>query len=91
MLLFAFHGATFLTLRTNGELCERAAARGPAARPARGVGVAALLAWTVAVAVDRNDKDVFPPRAPGRARRRWRSLLAVVFVFGAPQRLGVRR
>ena len=31
VLLFAFHGATYLTLRTTGELCRRAAA---AARPA---------------------------------------------------------
>ena len=29
VLLFAFHGATFLTLRTTGELCERAAAARP--------------------------------------------------------------
>src|SRR5213592_3664976 len=26
VILFAFHGATYLTLRTSGELCERAAA-----------------------------------------------------------------
>jgi cytochrome d ubiquinol oxidase subunit II len=64
VLLFAFHGATFLTLRTSGELCERA--RHTARRlavPAAAVG-AAFLAWTVAVAVDRNDKDVFPPILP---------------------------
>src|SRR6187200_1073377 len=64
VVLFAFHGATFLALRTTGDLCERAA------RTARGIAVpAALLAagflvWTVAVAVDRNDKDVFPPALP---------------------------
>ena len=64
VLLFAFHGATFLTLRTTGDLSERAAA---AARrlaiPAAVVGALAL-AWTVAVAVDRNDKDLFPPLLP---------------------------
>jgi cytochrome bd ubiquinol oxidase subunit II len=64
VLLFCFHGATFLTLRTTGELYERA---GRVARrlalPAGLVG-AAFLAWTVAVAVDRNDKDVFPPVLP---------------------------
>jgi cytochrome bd ubiquinol oxidase subunit II len=64
VLLFAFHGATFLTLRTTGELCRRA---GLAARrlsiPAALVGVA-FLVWTVVVAVDRNDKDVFPPVVP---------------------------
>jgi cytochrome d ubiquinol oxidase subunit II len=62
--LFAFHGATFLTLRTKGVLCERAARAArllsiPAAALAAG-----FLVWTVAVAVDRNDKDVFPPVLP---------------------------
>jgi cytochrome d ubiquinol oxidase subunit II len=62
--LFAFHGATFLTLRTSGELAIRAS---DAARrlslPAAAAGTALVL-WTVAVAVDRNDKDVFPPLLP---------------------------
>jgi cytochrome d ubiquinol oxidase subunit II len=64
VLLFAFHGAIFLTLRTTGDLCERA---GVAARrlaiPAVAVG-AGYLVWTVAVAVDRNDKNVLPPVLP---------------------------
>jgi cytochrome d ubiquinol oxidase subunit II len=64
VLLFAFHGATFLTLRTAGDLCERA---GRAARrlsiPAAVLGAIAL-GWTVAVAIDRNDKDLFPPVLP---------------------------
>jgi cytochrome bd ubiquinol oxidase subunit II len=64
VLLFAFHGATFLTLRVSGELAERAerAARTlaiPAALVAAG-----FLAWTVAVAMDRNEKDLFPPALP---------------------------
>jgi cytochrome d ubiquinol oxidase subunit II len=64
VLLFAFHGATFLVLRTHGQLRARAtaAARGlslPAALVAAG-----FVAWTVAIAVDRNDKDVFPPALP---------------------------
>ena len=62
--LFAFHGATFLTLRTTGELCARAAATARRLSiPAAAVG-AALVLWTVAVGVDRNDKDVFPPLLP---------------------------
>ena len=62
--LFAFHGATFLTLRTVGELRERAD------RTARRLSIpaallaAVFLAWTVAVAMDRNDKDLFPPVVP---------------------------
>jgi cytochrome d ubiquinol oxidase subunit II len=62
--LFAFHGATFLTLRTVGELHARAehAAR-RLAIPAVVMG-AVYVAWTVAVAIDRNDKDLFPPVLP---------------------------
>jgi len=64
VLLFAFHGATFLTLRTTGELCERAAgaARRLAIPAAAAAGV--LMGWTVVVAVDRNDKSTFPPVLP---------------------------
>jgi cytochrome bd ubiquinol oxidase subunit II len=64
VLLFAFHGATFLTLRTTGDLCERAAAAARRLSPAAALATAAFLSWTVAVAVDRNDKSVFPPILP---------------------------
>jgi cytochrome d ubiquinol oxidase subunit II len=62
--IFAFHGATFLTLRTQGDLLERAT------RAARRLSLLAavlgtgFLIWTVIVAVDRNDKSVFPPVLP---------------------------
>jgi cytochrome bd ubiquinol oxidase subunit II len=80
VLLFAFHGATYLTLRTTGELCERAAhAARRLAVPAT-VGAGGLLAWTVAVAVDRNDKDLFPPALPA-ALGIAVLLLAMAFVF----------
>ena len=62
--LFAFHGATFLTLRTSGDLRVRAeSAARRLAIPAAVLG-AIYLAWTVAVAMDRNDKDLFPPAFP---------------------------
>ena len=88
VLLFAFHGATYLTLRTTGELCRRAAAAAGRLSIATAVVGAAFLVWTVAVAVDRNDKDVFPPLLP--------ALLAIArcsappSACGSPQRLGVR-
>jgi cytochrome d ubiquinol oxidase subunit II len=64
VLVFAFHGASYLTLRTTGELCTRArAAARMLALPAVAVA-AAYLIWTVVVAVDRNDTDVFPPLLP---------------------------
>ncbi len=62
--LFAFHGATFLTLRMEGELRTRI--EGVARRlavPAAALG-AVYLVWTVVVAMDRNDKDLFPPALP---------------------------
>jgi cytochrome bd ubiquinol oxidase subunit II len=62
--LFAFHGAAFLTLRLHGSLGARAVRAARAlAIPAAGLG-AALVSWTVAVGVDRNEKDVFPPVVP---------------------------
>jgi cytochrome d ubiquinol oxidase subunit II len=64
VLLFAFHGAIYLTLRTRGDLLERArAAARRLALPAAVVATGFLI-WTVAVAVDRNDKDVFPSALP---------------------------
>ena len=80
VLLFAFHGATFLSLRTLGDLHERAG------RTARGLSIpAALVAgvfvvWTVKVAVNHNDKDVFPPIVPALVAIA-ALVLAVVFVF----------
>ena len=70
-------------LRAGGR--DGAAARGRRrARRSR-----ASSSWTVAVAVDRNDKDVFPPILPaalGDRRRRARGALRL----RATQRLGVR-
>jgi cytochrome d ubiquinol oxidase subunit II len=64
VLLFAFHGAIFLALRTAGELGVRAAATARRLSIPAAAGGAALALWTVAVAVDRNDKDVLPPLLP---------------------------
>jgi cytochrome d ubiquinol oxidase subunit II len=64
VLLFPFHGATFLTLRTTGDLCERATAAARRLSVLAALVLAAFLSWTVAVAVDRNDKSVFPPILP---------------------------
>jgi cytochrome bd ubiquinol oxidase subunit II len=62
--LFAFHGATFLTLRMTGELYERTSRIAKMlALPAAAV-VAGFAIWTVVVATDRNDKSVFPPVLP---------------------------
>ena len=80
VLLFAFHGAAYLTLRTTGELCDRAAATARWLALPAAVAAGGLLVWTVAVAVDRNDKDVFPPVLPAAVGIAV-LLLAVVFLF----------
>jgi cytochrome d ubiquinol oxidase subunit II len=64
VIVFAFHGANYLTLRTTGDLCQRAErAATTLAVPAVAAG-AAFLIWTVVVAIDHNDKGVFPPIVP---------------------------
>jgi cytochrome d ubiquinol oxidase subunit II len=67
VLLFAFHGATFLTLRLDGALRERA--EGLARRLAlpAAVVVAGVLAWTAGVATDRNDRSLLPVLVPAVA------------------------
>ena len=64
VLIFAFHGAVFLTLRTTGGLYERARRAALALVVPALASCAGYLIWTVAVAVDRNDKSVFPPVLP---------------------------
>ena len=87
--LFAFHGATFLTLRTAGELRDRAeAVARRLAIPAAVLG-AAYLVWTVAVAMDRNDKDLFPPVLPA-ALGIVALALAIVFLYRGEQRARIR-
>ena len=77
--IFAFHGATYLTLRTRGDLRTRAGrAAGRLSLGAAALGAAFLIS-TVVVAVDRNDKDVFPPVLPA-AIGIVALVLAVVFI-----------
>jgi cytochrome bd ubiquinol oxidase subunit II len=64
VLLFAFHGASYLTLRTTGDLCTRAKVAARTLAVPAVVGVGGFVIWTVAVAVDRNHKGIFPPVLP---------------------------
>jgi cytochrome d ubiquinol oxidase subunit II len=80
VLLFAFHGATFLSLRVTGELAGRATRAARRLAVPAAVVAAAFIAWTVAVAMDRNDKDLFPPVLPA-ALGIAALALAVVFLF----------
>ncbi len=58
--LFAFHGAVYLTLRTTGNLHARAGSLARMLSVPAVVLAAALLIWTLAVGIDKNDQDVFP-------------------------------
>jgi cytochrome d ubiquinol oxidase subunit II len=80
VLLFAFHGSTYLTIRTVGDLCERAAVAARRLSVVAALAVAGFLSWTVAVAVDHNDKSVFPPVLPA-ALGIAAVVLAVLFVM----------
>ena len=60
VLLFALHGAAFLTLRTSGELRDRARAAAARLAVVAAVVGAAFLVATLVVGMDNNDKDLFP-------------------------------
>jgi cytochrome bd ubiquinol oxidase subunit II len=64
VVLFAFHGATFLMLRTTGALRGRVANAATTLAVPAAVFIAAFAVWTVVLATDRNDKNVFPPVLP---------------------------
>jgi cytochrome d ubiquinol oxidase subunit II len=64
VLLSAFHGAVFLTLRTLGDLQARARATAARLAPAAALVGAGFLIWTLVVASDANDKGVFPGILP---------------------------
>ena len=62
--LFALHGATYLSLRTLGDLRERAAATARRLSVLGAVLAVAFLAWTVVVAHNRNERGVVPVAIP---------------------------
>ena len=81
LVLFGFHGALFLALRTTGELELRA--RGLALRLAAPAALLVLgfLVWTYANAVDAHDKGIVPGVVPIAA-------MALPFAAGAFLRAG---
>jgi cytochrome bd ubiquinol oxidase subunit II len=62
--LFAFHGANFLALRTEGDLRRRATAASRRLAPVAVAGGAGLLAWTLVVAHDANHRNLLAPAFP---------------------------
>ena len=93
VLLFAFHGATYLTLRTTGELCRRAAAAARRLSIVTAVVGAGFLIWTVAVAAfSRNMpfNQFIVEQLAGCCRRCSRSshCSAPLSAFGSPAAAG---
>ena len=80
VLLCAFHGATFLTLRTTGDLHARVMRTARLLSVPVALAVGAFVIWTIAVAVNHNDKNVFPSVVPAVAACCGLAL-AVLFVF----------
>jgi len=64
VLLFALHGATYLTLRTSGDLSTRAAATARRLGPPAAALAAVAVAWTVVVAHQNNERAVLPVAIP---------------------------
>jgi len=62
--MFALHGATYLTLRLTGDFHRRASAIARRlAIPAAALGIG-IVAWTVLVAHDNNDRALLPVAVP---------------------------
>jgi cytochrome d ubiquinol oxidase subunit II len=62
--IFAAHGAAYLSVRTSGDFMQRAAATARRLSiPAALLGVA-IVAWTVAIAHDRNSRGIAPTAIP---------------------------
>ena len=64
VLIFAAHGAAYLTLRTAGELHERAAAAARWLSVPGAVAGIAIVAWPVVVAPDRNSRGIVATAIP---------------------------
>ncbi len=62
--VFALHGATYLALRTTGELRERAVSASRRLAPPAAILAAGFLAWTVVVAHQRNGRAIVPVLIP---------------------------
>jgi cytochrome d ubiquinol oxidase subunit II len=83
--LFALHGAVYLTLRTLGDLRDRARRTASLLAPVAAVVGAAFLVWTLVVAGDVNDKGLFPGILPV-AVAAVAVVAAIVLVRGASER-----
>ncbi len=89
VLLFAFHGATYLTIRTVGDLCKRAAATARRLSVVAAVVGSVFLAWTVSRG-DRQERQGRLPADPAGDPRHRRARARRPLRLPAPQRARVR-
>ncbi len=96
-LLCLTHGSTFLGLRLQGPLRDRAHLLASRLSPFAAIAAAALLAWTVVVGADVNDRDLLPGAAVAvagtlaacaavpliRSRREGRAFIATAITIAA--------
>lgn len=64
LLLFTLHGAVFASLKTTGDLHDRAAGAARTLAPVAALAVLAFLAWTYANAHAQHDTGLVPPLVP---------------------------
>jgi cytochrome d ubiquinol oxidase subunit II len=74
VLIFAAHGAAYLTLRTAGDLHARAGATARRLSVPGAVAGIAVVAWTVVVAHDNNRRGIAPTAVPA-------ALTAIVLIL----------
>jgi cytochrome bd ubiquinol oxidase subunit II len=78
--LFAFHGATYLTLRTVGTLRERASTAARRLSVPAAILTIGFVIWTVIVAHDRNSQGIMPTVIPAVLTSAV-MILAVIFSY----------
>src|SRR4051794_9056214 len=83
VVVFAFHGATYLSLRTTGALLGRTQRAAAVLSAPAAVAAIAFLAATVAVAVERNERGALGPAIP--------AVLGALAVLGAGVAAHLRR
>jgi cytochrome d ubiquinol oxidase subunit II len=64
VVMFALHGATYLTLRTRGGFSDRSAAMARRLSPLAALVGIGVVAWTVGVAHDHNSRGIIPTAIP---------------------------
>ena len=85
VLVFAFHGAGYLALRTLGDLRDRASAAARRLSVLAALAGVAFVVWTIIVAHNRNSRGVLPTAVPAAVTA---AALVLAAVFAHARRSG---